>query len=152
MGAPVRVIWNAFLRRRINSSSSAGTIGSSPADSSSNTSRVYLFRGEYIFEVEKTLVVETPQIGHATYVFSRPRNVGSFLALYIKISKEHIRRNRDNADTVIEVVHGTNPRARLKEMQQCPGEKVDFPLRAPTTSLTDLQHPRRLSAQVRGEV
>ena len=57
-----------------------------------------------------------PQIGRATCVFSKPRNVGSFLPLYIKISKEHIRRNRDNADMVIEVVHGTNPRAWLKEM------------------------------------
>jgi hypothetical protein len=91
---------------------------------------VYLFRAEHIFEVGKTWVVETPQIGRATHVFSKPTNVGSFLALDIKISKEHIRRNRDNADTVIEVVHGTNLRARLKEMQQCLGEKVDPPLHA----------------------
>jgi hypothetical protein len=62
----------------------------------SRCARVYLFRGEYIFEVEKALVVETPQLGHASYIFAKPRSMESFLALYTKISKEHIRRNRDN--------------------------------------------------------
>ena len=34
--------------------------------------RVYLFREEYIFDLEKAIVVETPQLGHATYLFSKP--------------------------------------------------------------------------------
>jgi hypothetical protein len=28
--------------------------------------RLYLFRGEYIFDMEMEVVVETPQLGHAT--------------------------------------------------------------------------------------
>jgi hypothetical protein len=32
--------------------------------------RIYLFRGEYIFDFEKAVVVETPRLGHATYVFA----------------------------------------------------------------------------------
>ena len=36
--------------------------------------RIYLFRDEYIFDVEKAVVVETPQLGHATYVFAKPKN------------------------------------------------------------------------------
>jgi len=42
------------------------------------------------------LVVETPQLGHAAYVFAKPRSMESFLALYTKISKEHVRYSRDN--------------------------------------------------------
>src|SRR5664280_2668165 len=57
--------------------------------------RIYLFREEYIFDVEKAVVVETPQLGHATYVFAKPRNMDNFLALYIKIKKDDIRRNRN---------------------------------------------------------
>src|SRR6266496_3484067 len=58
--------------------------------------RVYLFRDEYIFEVEKAVVVETPQLGHATYVFAKPRDMHNFLARYTKTTKTGIRRNQDN--------------------------------------------------------
>ena len=37
--------------------------------------RNYLLRDEYIFELEKAVVVETPQLGHATYVFAKPRRM-----------------------------------------------------------------------------
>jgi hypothetical protein len=91
---------------------------------------IYLFRDEYIFDVEKAVVVETPQLGHATYVFSKPRNMDSFLALYTKITKDDIRRNRDNAAERLgflgRVIHGTNPRAWLKEVRQRIGERIDF--------------------------
>ena len=43
------------------------------------------------------MVVETPQLGHATYVFGKPRSMDSFLALYTKITKDDIRQNRNNA-------------------------------------------------------
>ena len=33
--------------------------------------RIYLFRDEYIFELERTGVVETPQLGNATYLFAK---------------------------------------------------------------------------------
>ena len=90
--------------------------------------RIYLFREEYIFEVEKALVVETPQLGHASYIFAKPRSMESFLALYTTSSKEHIRRNRDNVGERLgflgRVIHGTNPRAWLNEMCQRLGEKI----------------------------
>ena len=91
--------------------------------------RIYLFRDEYIFDVEKAAVVETPQLGHATYVFAKPRNMDSFLAIYTKITKDDIRRNRNNAAERLgflgRVIHGTNPRAWLKEVRQRIGEQID---------------------------
>src|SRR6516225_1363632 len=75
--------------------------------------RIYLFRDEYIFDAERAVVVETPRLGHATYVFAKPRSMESFLALYTRITKDDIRRNRDNATERLgflgRVVHGTNP-------------------------------------------
>jgi hypothetical protein len=92
--------------------------------------RVYLFRGEYIFDVETAVVAETPQLGHATYVFAKPRNMESFLHLYTKVSKEDIRNNRQNVGERLgflkRVIHGRNPRAWLKELRQRLGEKLDF--------------------------
>ena len=92
--------------------------------------RIHLFRNEYIFDVEKAVVVETPQLGHATYVFAKPRNLDTFLALYTKITKDDIRRNRNNAAERLgflgRVIHGTNPRAWLKEVRECVGERMDF--------------------------
>jgi hypothetical protein len=92
--------------------------------------RTYLFRDEYIFDVEKAVVVETPQLGHATYVFAKPRNMDSFLALYTKITKDNVRRNRNNTAERMaflgRVVHGTNPRAWLKKVRQRAGEGIDF--------------------------
>jgi len=92
--------------------------------------RIYLFRGEYIFDLEKAVVVETPQLGHATYVFAKPRSMESFLVLYTKTVKDDIRRNRDNLGERLgflgRVIHGMNPRAWLNEMRQRLGEKLDF--------------------------
>jgi hypothetical protein len=94
---------------------------------------IYLFRNEYIFELEKVVVVEMPQLGHATYVFAKPRSMEGFLGLYTRITKDDIRRNRDNAGERLaflgRVVHGTNPRAWLEEMRQRLEEKVDLPRR-----------------------
>jgi hypothetical protein len=92
--------------------------------------RIYLFRGEYIFDLEKAVVIETPQLGHATYVFTKPRSMESFLSLYTRLAKDDIRRNRDSVGErlgfVGRVIHGTNPRAWLMEMRHGIGEKVDF--------------------------
>jgi hypothetical protein len=46
--------------------------------------RIYLFRGEYIFDLEKTVVVETPQLGHATEVFVKPKSMEGFPRLVYK--------------------------------------------------------------------
>ena len=92
--------------------------------------RIYLFRDEYIFDVEKAVVVETPQLGHATYVFAKPRSMDSFLVLYTRITKDDVRRNRENAAERLgflgRVIHGTNPRAWLREVRQRIGEGIDF--------------------------
>ena len=92
--------------------------------------RTYLFREEYIFDVEKAVVVETPQLGHATYVFAKPRSMDSFLALYVKITKDDIRRNRNNAAERLgflgRVIHGRNPRVWLQQIRQRLGEAIDF--------------------------
>jgi hypothetical protein len=92
--------------------------------------RLYLFRDEYIFDVEKAVVVETPQLGHATYVFSKPRILESFLRLYTRTSKDDIRRNRDNVAGQLgflkRVIHGTSSRAWLKELSPHLGENADF--------------------------
>ncbi|HXY10289.1 MAG TPA: hypothetical protein VEI52_20785 [Terriglobales bacterium] len=97
---------------------------------SSRARHVYLFRGEYIFDLETAVVVETPQLGHATYVFAKPRSMEGFLALYTRITKEDIRLNRDNIDERLgflgRVIHGTNPRAWLQEVRQRLGERMDF--------------------------
>jgi hypothetical protein len=92
--------------------------------------KIYLFRAEYIFDLEKAVVVETPELGHATYVFAKPRSMESFLALYTRISKDDIRNNRDSAAEQLgflgRVIHGSNPRVWLQELRQRVGERVDF--------------------------
>jgi len=90
--------------------------------------RTYLFRDEYIFEVEKAVVIETPQLGHATYVFTKPGNMDSFLVLYPKTTKSDIRKNHDNIAErlgfLTRVVHGANPRAWLREVRQRLGDET----------------------------
>jgi hypothetical protein len=51
-----------------------------PANATFVRAAKYLFREEYIFDVGG-VVVETPQIGHATYLFAKPASMESFLAL-----------------------------------------------------------------------
>jgi hypothetical protein len=84
--------------------------------------RIYLFRDEYIFDLENAVVVETPQSGHATYVFTKPRDMDNFLARYTKTTKTNIRRNHENIaerlGLVGRVVHGTNPALWLKEIRE----------------------------------
>jgi hypothetical protein len=58
---------------------------------------LYLFRAEYIFDLEGAVVVETPQLGHATYLFSKPASLTEFLSIYSSLTKDDIRHNRNNA-------------------------------------------------------
>ena len=92
--------------------------------------RIYLFRAEYIFDLEKAVVVETPELGHATYVFSKSSSMESFLALYTRISKDDIRNNRESVAEKLgflgRMIHGSNPRAWLQEIRRRIGERSDF--------------------------
>ncbi len=91
--------------------------------------RLYLLRGEYIFDLEKTVVAETPKRGHATYVFAKPRNMEDFLLLYSQVGKQDICRNRGNTGERLgflkRVVHGANPAAWRKELDQSLGGETD---------------------------
>lgn len=94
--------------------------------------RLYLFREEYIFDLVVGVAVETPQLGHATYLFAKPASMEAFLALYVLTSKEDIRVNRRNAAERLgflgRIVHGVSPRGWMRELRAKLGEPVDFAL------------------------
>ena len=89
-----------------------------------------LFRSEYIFDLERGVVIETPELGHATYVFAKPESMAAFLADYARITKEDILTNRSNVAEHLgylgRVVHGANPRGWLKKIKALVGETPDF--------------------------
>jgi hypothetical protein len=89
--------------------------------------RIYLFREDYIFDCEKAVVVETPQLGHATYVFAKPRDMDNFLARYTKTTKTGIRRNQDNVAEQLgflsRLVHGSSLQSWLIELRERIGEQ-----------------------------
>jgi len=91
--------------------------------------RLYLFRDEYIFDLPRVVAVETPQLGHATYLFAKPQSIEAFLAAYVATTKEAIRQNRANvADRLgflCRVVHGSNPRVWLRSLKARLGEAAD---------------------------
>jgi len=92
--------------------------------------RIYLLRDEYIFELEKVVVVETPRLGNATYLFTKPQRMDAFLAAYTRVSKDDIRRNRANIGEKLgfrgRIIHGSNPRSWAKELRDRIGEIRDF--------------------------
>jgi hypothetical protein len=92
--------------------------------------RLYLFRHEYIFDL-RIIAVETPQLGHATYLFSKPQSFEAFLAAYVATTKEAIRQNRANVADRLgflgRVVHGSNPRVWLRALKARLGEAADSP-------------------------
>src|SRR5260370_14690224 len=92
--------------------------------------RVYLFRSAYIFDLQSAVVVETPQLGHATYLFSRPISMTEFLAFYGSVTKDDIRHNRGNVAERLgflgRLIHGSNPRTWTKEMKTCLGDVIDY--------------------------
>jgi hypothetical protein len=91
---------------------------------------LYLFRSEYIFDLERTVVVETPQLGHATYLFSKPANMSEFLGIYSKVTREDILRNRSNVAERLgflgRLIHGLKLGAWLKDLKACVGEVGDY--------------------------
>jgi hypothetical protein len=96
------------------------------------TRKMFLFRDEYIFELERAIVVEIPQLGHATYVFSRPRNLQQWVRDYALTLKDDLRKNRANAAERLgflgRVMHGRNPKTWLRDLRAKIGEAVDYSL------------------------
>jgi hypothetical protein len=94
--------------------------------------KLFLFRDEYIFELERAIVVEVPEQGHATYVFSRPSSLDHWVRDYSMITRDDIRRNRNNAAERLgfigRVMHGRNPRTWLRELRAGIGELADYSL------------------------
>ena len=91
--------------------------------------RLYFFRSEYIFDLERAVVVETPQLGHATYLFSKPSKITDFLALYRLTTREDILQNRNNISEnlgfLCRLIHGPSPQNWLKELKARFGETID---------------------------
>lgn len=92
--------------------------------------RLYLFQSEYIFDLERAVIAETPQLGHATYLFSKPVSMTEFLTIYGRVAREEIRHNRGNVAERLgflgRLIHGHNPRAWLKELKTRLGESIDY--------------------------
>ena len=87
---------------------------------------LYLFRSEYIFDLERGVVIETPELGDATYVFAKPESMAAFLADYAGITKEDILTNRSNVAKRLgylgRVVHGANPHGWVEKIKALVGE------------------------------
>jgi hypothetical protein len=93
--------------------------------------RIFLFRDEFIFELERATVVEVPQQGHATYVFSRPADLHQWVREYSRAAKEDLRHNRgdiaERLGFIGRVMHGRNPLTWLRELRARTGESADYP-------------------------
>jgi hypothetical protein len=91
--------------------------------------QLYLFRSEYIFDLGKAVIVKIPQLGHASYLFSKPASMTEFLALYAAVTREDILQNRNNVAEKLgfsgRIIHGLKPLTWLKEMKMRLGEAVD---------------------------
>jgi hypothetical protein len=91
--------------------------------------QIYLFRSEYIFDLEHAVIVETPQVGHATYLFSKSASMSDFLRTYGNVTKDDIRHNRGNTAERLgflgRLIHGQNPRAWIRELKTRLSEPVD---------------------------
>ena len=93
---------------------------------------VFLFRGEYLFQLTHAVVAEIPQLGHATYVFAKPADLREFVRIYAATCRDDIRRNRGNVAEELgfvgRIMHGSNPRTWLRELRSRVGETVDYAL------------------------
>jgi hypothetical protein len=97
---------------------------------SKRAKRLYLYGSEYVFDLERAVVVETPQLGHATYLFSKPSSMTEFLEMYSSVAKVDIRQNRNNVAERLgflgRLIHGLNSRVWLRELRARVGEVVDY--------------------------
>lgn len=87
---------------------------------------VYLFRDEFIMELEKAIAVEKPESGYATYLFAKPERIEQFLGTYAAVTRDDIRRNRHNVAELLRflsrVPHGAKHETWLNELKVFLGE------------------------------
>ncbi len=87
---------------------------------------VYLFRDEYIFDLEMAVVAEIPCAGRATYVFAKSTGLAEFIDRYAATSRREIRANRGNVADELSfagrVVHGKDKAHWLRELSARVGE------------------------------
>jgi hypothetical protein len=87
---------------------------------------MFVFRDEYIFDLERSVVAEMPQAGHATYVFAKPSDLGEWIWAYAKTTRQDIRLNRDDVAQSLgfrgRVVHGKSKVEWLRDLQAKIGE------------------------------
>ncbi|HZQ54104.1 MAG TPA: J domain-containing protein [Bryobacteraceae bacterium] len=62
---------------------------------------VYLFRNEYLFVFDQTVVSEIPQAGHASYIFRPNTSLNAFLRSYAQTTRHAIRTEPKNARTTL---------------------------------------------------
>lgn len=88
----------------------------------------YLWRDEFIFELEHAVVVEIPQTGRASYIFKRPPALEAWLSHYTKTSRAEIRKNQANIAESLgfigRVVHGRKSQNWWKEILARTGESI----------------------------
>jgi hypothetical protein len=96
---------------------------------------VYFFRGEFIFLLARAIVAEVPQLGHATYVFSKAADVCEFVNRYATTCRDDIRKNRGNVAQQLgfigRVTHSSDPRRWSRELSSRIGETVNYSLSIP---------------------
>jgi hypothetical protein len=92
---------------------------------------MFLFRDEYIFDLERSVAVELPRAGHATYIFAKPPAMTEWVWQYAKTSRQDIRLNRDNIAQTLgfigRVVHGNDKAQWTKDLRLKIGEPPDYP-------------------------
>jgi len=81
---------------------------------------MYLFRDEYIFDLEKAVVVEVPQAGARYLRFSKPPDVRHWVWQYAKTTRQDVRINRNNIGESLgflgRIVHGKTKSDWLREL------------------------------------
>jgi hypothetical protein len=95
---------------------------------SHRATRVFLYRKEFIFLTKTAVVVETPKVGHATYLFARPGSIEAFLGHYAGTTKDSILRNQRNCAEYlgfqVRIVHGQDRQHWLHELRKRLGEPI----------------------------
>ena len=90
----------------------------------------FLFRDEYLFVWANVLIAEIPQLGHATYVFTKPEDVRAFMRRYSIATRDDIRHNRDKVATELgfigRIVRGRKKKRWLNDVLKLAGDKTDY--------------------------